>query len=127
MAIQKKFAQNEFENIYYHNLYNGYNYSSRDYAFFKRASDIETHTKGEWQEMVDFFNNLCCNCESEVIGKPCKDHIIPKSSGGSNSIRNVQPLCRECNTSKGPYQIDYRDDFCLRHGLDLPVKWQLNG
>lgn len=30
-----------------------------------------------------------------------KDHIVPKSHGGSNDLSNFQPMCSNCNTKKG--------------------------
>ena len=30
-----------------------------------------------------------------------KDHIIPKSLGGLDTVANLQPMCKECNAKKG--------------------------
>lgn len=35
---------------------------------------------------------------SEVL--MTKDHIIPKSKGGSNHLSNLQPMCTNCNAAK---------------------------
>ncbi len=84
-----------------------------------------THTSEEWQEMVHFFGGRCVRCGADDES-PVKDHIVPIYQGGCDSIRNLQPLCRHCNSSKGPENIDYRGDFCLRERLEMPAKWDKN-
>lgn len=47
---------------------------------------------------------LCCGATDKI----CLDHIIAIKNGGENSIENLQPLCKSCNSSKGAKTIDYR-------------------
>ncbi len=39
-----------------------------------------------------------------------KDHIIPKSKGGSNKVENMQTMCCRCNEKKGNIMED-GDEF----------------
>lgn len=103
-----------------------YCYSRKRTAYMMRAEYYSKFNHDEWMQMVLFFKNLCCNCEGEVIGDiPTKDHIIPITLGGTNNIRNIQPLCRQCNVRKKNC-IDYRENFCNKHSLILPDKWKIN-
>lgn len=80
-----------------------------------------THTKEEWAEMLEFFGQcLICGEKENLV----KDHIQPIYQGGDDSIKNLQPLCRSCNSRKGPDSTDHRLIFCAEHGVEMPEKWK---
>lgn len=63
----------------------------------------------QWKKLCDKYDNKCLACGK--IGDYqtlTMDHVIPVIYGGKNLISNIQPLCRECNSSKGTKIIDYR-------------------
>jgi hypothetical protein len=61
-----------------------------------------THTKDEWKTLHDIFGH-CVACGipySELNGgKASKDHIHPVFCGGCDCIANLQPVCRQCNST----------------------------
>jgi 5-methylcytosine-specific restriction endonuclease McrA len=63
-------------------------------------------TKAEWQALLVQHESRCLSCGS--TSNLCADHVQPLSKGGSNSISNIQPLCRSCNSRKRDKTIDYR-------------------
>ena len=66
-------------------------------------------TELDWAELKRKYNYTCLCCgrrEPEIKLSP--DHVLPLSKGGSNSIDNIQPLCRTCNNRKYTKHIDYR-------------------
>ena len=62
------------------------------------------------KEVRDTIFNLhgksCLRCGS--LDNISLDHVIPIYHNGENTIDNLQPLCRSCNSSKGTKIIDYR-------------------
>jgi hypothetical protein len=54
-----------------------------------------------WQ---DENGNIVCitpGCGESCGDHMTVDHITPRTSGGTNDVSNLQPLCRTCNSKKG--------------------------
>ena len=66
-----------------------------------KAKNGGSHSIQEWQNLVAITGSRCLCC-----GKPgdantlTRDHIVPISKGGPDSIENIQPLCQPCNNTK---------------------------
>jgi 5-methylcytosine-specific restriction endonuclease McrA len=70
----------------------------------RRAAGVLTIA--DWQGVLALYGSDCLSCGSD--DPPTIDHVVPIIQGGSNTVDNVQPLCRTCNTRKGRKTIDYR-------------------
>ena len=84
----------------------------RRYAANRRARVIGNggyHTVEEWLALCEKYGNRCLACGQVV--ELTEDHIMPLVRGGTDSIDNIQPLCRVCNSRKKTQFIDYRQPF----------------
>lgn len=80
------------------------------YATERRArilKAIGSFSKAEWDGLLEYYGNKCLRCSTNKRLEA--DHVIPLSRGGKNSIDNIQPLCRTCNSSKGTKILDFRE------------------
>lgn len=68
-----------------------------------------SYTIQEWLDLCAKYEYrcLCCGKQEPEI-RLAADHIMPVAMGGSSNIDNIQPLCKSCNSSKGPKLIDFR-------------------
>ena len=65
-----------------------------------------SHTKEEWEILKEEFNGICVRCGEKSL--PVKDHILPIYMGGSDSIKNIQPICWRCNVSKRSESFNWK-------------------
>ena len=81
-----------------------------------------THTKEQWNELLNLCDYKCVKCQSDI--NIVKDHIIPIYQGGSDSIDNLQPLCKICNSSKGADSTNYKEIYLKtpNKSLTMPNK-----
>lgn len=82
----------------------------RQHSHFRRVkieSNGGVYTLDEWRELCEKYGNRCLCCGRNDV-QLTVDHIIPVIDGGTNSISNLQPLCKSCNSKKNRKHIDYR-------------------
>jgi len=60
-----------------------------------------SHTFKEWEELKKQYDWTCPRCgKQEPEIKLTQDHIKSLNKGGTNWIKNIQPLCLKCNSFK---------------------------
>lgn len=92
---------------------NHINEKSREYEFVRRARVVNaggSFSPSEWEEIKALYGNRCLCCLRGDV-QLCADHVVPIALGGSNTIDNIQPLCRSCNSRKHAKIIDYRPQY----------------
>jgi len=66
-------------------------------------------TPKEWHDLCERYDFRCLACGQQMDpDKLTIDHVVPVLYGGKNSIDNIQPLCRSCNSAKHTRTTDYR-------------------
>jgi 5-methylcytosine-specific restriction endonuclease McrA len=70
----------------------------------------EHFTAQEFIDLCEYYQNTCLACGRNDVPMTV-DHVVPVVYNGSNTIDNIQPLCKKCNCSKGTKTIDYRVRF----------------
>lgn len=87
-------------------------------ARVRSAQSRGTHTDDEWQCVLNAAKGRCARCQKE--GPLEKDHAIPVSRDDSTEeLWNMQPLCIECNRSKG-------DSSCMNWRIDRKIREKLS-
>jgi len=73
---------------------------------FRRSRYIPKHIRDiVWEK----DKGKCADCGSDIDIE--FDHIIPFSKGGSNTVNNIQILCKKCNRTKYN-NIGFKEIFC---------------
>lgn len=72
---------------------------NRRLRHLRRGAAGAAHSETDWYALLNRYRGLCAYCSAKPAEH--KDHVIPISRGGSDSIGNILPACASCNLSKG--------------------------
>lgn len=73
----------------------------RHQAERRQRQEVRPHTEIEWRDKLQAFNFSCAYCGDSILQNTTKDHDVPLSKGGDDSIGNILPCCWPCNQAKG--------------------------
>jgi hypothetical protein len=68
-------------------------------GYIRQRILIGKFTTKEWQDKLKEYNFKCAYCGTDRV-KMTKDHLVPVSRGGTNTIDNIVPACLRCNMKK---------------------------
>lgn len=80
------------------------------------ARKLGTHTNEEWLALCEEFEYRCVICwtKPDVI---TKDHITPlfyEDKLSDDTIYNIQPVCKPCNSSKSYWNTNWKETRRMR-------------
>ncbi len=84
---------------------------SKHRSAMRRGSTSGSHTNEEWKALCARYDNRCLLCFSKK--RLTRDHMVPLTQGGTDSIDNIGVLCMPCNARKNNRHLNCRPDRLL--------------
>ena len=113
IARSKEWLENNVEKVKRFKANN-----SRKRTVAKHTSHANLAAK-EFQQFCGRYGNKCLRCGGTGVVLEA-DYIVPLTSGGSDDVDNIQPVCEVCDRSKLVKIITYRaSEYAVPEPQDL--------
>jgi hypothetical protein len=89
-------------------------------SYFPTLEPIHTYRKpssvqgDEWNGILERYNHRCFYC-GDKKSRLTRDHVVPVSKGGSDTVNNIVPACWHCNYSKRAKPVEqFKEGIILK-------------
>lgn len=69
------------------------------YRANKNNCAVNDFTAAQWRRLKEMYGGRCAYC-TRSSARLEQDHVIPLSRGGNNTMNNMLPACKSCNSRK---------------------------
>jgi len=82
-------------------VYANWEYREKPKRKYRPTSKLSSE---EWQVLQAKYDYRCFYCGKQVQ-RLTKDHIMPIAQNGVDTIDNIVPACKHCNSKKGTHLV----------------------
>lgn len=97
----------------------------------RRAREHNAPGEYRWVDVIGLWLALgkrCAYCGVQSDKQPDPDHVVPLSRHGDNTIDNILPACRACNSDKQAMTLDEWAHWrATKRKPALPHPWRAMG
>lgn len=73
------------------------------------------YNKDTKKKIFAMHGNRCVYCEHKFdVEDLTREHVIPKSEGGTYAWSNIVPACRSCNEARANHALDHEQKIELK-------------
>ena len=88
--------------------------------------DIRINNMISIKDLAEHYDYTCCYCSKKFkLKELSREHLLAKSLGGSNNVKNIRLACRQCNSIVGNLEVAIKLSLMTAFQGEIPKDFEL--